>query len=71
MSRKPTFAVQCSRCPRVEYKDSPDPVVFVANLGPSGVRFDDLCSACEHVIKTALDQVGKPLQKASRGADGK
>lgn len=72
MGRKSSFEVQCGRCPRVEHKDTPEPVSFKAKLGDDQeVVFEDLCSACEGVIAAALEQIGKPLQKASRGADGK
>lgn len=68
--RKAAFVVECSRCTRTEYKAEVSKVIgFTAKLGEdASVVFLDLCGACEKVIRTSLQQIAKPLQKASRSS---
>lgn len=68
----PVFKVDCSRCTREEYVEQQGPVTFSATLSfGTGERVmveaKDLCTKCTSVIKAALEELSRPMQKASRG----
>lgn len=73
MTRPQVVEVKCSRCTRVEHKpaDETAPCAFYAKLGDKEVLFEDLCDNCRGVVDSCVEQIARPISKASRGKRSK
>jgi hypothetical protein len=71
MGRQKVIQITCDRCTRVEHRplsDLPpqqDGPMFEASFRGKKVKFDDLCSGCEEIVKNHWEQIANKLKKAS------
>ena len=72
MGRQKVIQLTCDRCTRVEHRplsdlppqDQSGPM-FEASFRGKKVKFDDLCSGCEEIVKNHWEQIANKLKKAS------
>lgn len=71
MGRQKVIQLTCDRCTRVEHRPitelqpQQDGPVFEASFRGKKVKYDDLCSGCEEIVKNHWEQIANKLKKAS------
>ena len=72
MARKVVVAIECARCQRVEHIEgaaglAPEapPALTISLRGADPVVYDDLYTNCLEIVKTAIVNLTKPMEKKS------